>query len=50
MFNLANNFNSVCEILYLNSNNDLDVVRKSLDAYLHPEEQKVIEETMEKYK
>ena len=29
--------------------NDLDVVRKSLDAYLHPEEQKVIEETMEKY-
>ena len=30
--------------------NDLVVVRKSLDAYLHPEEQKVIEETMEKYK
>ena len=30
--------------------NDLVVVRKSLDAYLHPEEQKIIEETMEKYK
>ena len=30
--------------------NDLVVVRKSLDAYLHPEEQKVIEDTMEKYK
>ena len=30
--------------------NDLVVVRKSLDINLHPEEQKVIEETMEKYK
>ena len=30
--------------------NDLVVVRKSLDANLHPDEQKVIEETMEKYK
>lgn len=29
--------------------NDLAVIRKSLDTYLHPEEQKVIEETMEKY-
>ena len=30
--------------------NDLVVVRKSLDTYLHPEEQKVIEETIDKYK
>ena len=29
--------------------NDLVVVRKSLDTYLHPEEQKVIEDTMKKY-
>ena len=30
--------------------NDLVIIRKSLDKCLHPEEQKVIEETMEKYK
>lgn len=30
--------------------NDLVVIRKSLDTYLHPEEQKVIEATMEQYK
>ena len=29
--------------------NDLVVIRKSLDTYLHPEEQKVIEDTMKKY-
>ena len=29
--------------------NDLIVVRNSLDTYLHPEEQKVIEDTMKKY-
>ena len=30
--------------------NDLVVVRKSLDANLHPEEQKIIEETIANYK
>ena len=29
--------------------NDLVVVRKSLDTYLHPEEQKIIEDTIKKY-
>lgn len=30
--------------------NDLKIVRKSLDTYLYPEEQKIIEETIKKYK